>query len=98
MVYRILETEDFRKWLQTQPLKTRLIVTARIERLQADGHWGFVNRFDNLIELKWVSGLRVYTSIVDDKLVILLAGGNKNGQNKDIKKAKSLLQKITQGI
>ena len=95
MVYRLLETEEFRDWFNKQPSKTQLIITARLERLQTEGHWGFVNRFDGLIELKWTSGVRVYTSLIDNTLVIILGGGNKNGQNKDIQKAKSLLKKIT---
>jgi putative addiction module killer protein len=91
--YRILETQEFRNWFQDQNLKTQLIVTARLERLQSEGHWGFVNRFDRLTELKWTSGLRVYSALIENTLVIVLLGGNKNGQNKDIKKAKSLLEK-----
>lgn len=98
MIYRVFETEDFQRWFQKQTTKTRLIITARLERLQEEGHWGFVNRFDDLIELKWTSGMRIYTSLIDNTLVVILAGGNKNGQSKDIKKAKNLLKKISQGI
>lgn len=98
MIYRILETEEFRHWFQNQSLKTQLIITARLERLQAEGHWGFVNRFDNLIELKWTSGMRIYTALIENTLVIILVGGNKNGQSKDIKKAKSLLQKALKRV
>ena len=98
MAYRILQTEEFQKWFEEQNLKTQLIITARLERLQVEGHWGFVNHFDGLIELKWTSGMRIYTTLVGNTLVVILLGGNKNGQGKDIKKAKNILQKVTKGI
>ena len=98
MTYRIFETKEFQRWFQNQNIKTQVIVAARIERLQTEGHWGFVNRFDNLIELKWISGMRIYTSIIENTVVIILLGGNKNGQSKDIKKAKKILQEVLEGI
>ena len=98
MTYRVFETKEFQSWFKKQNIKTQLIVTARIERLQNEGHWGFINRFDNLIELKWISGMRIYTSLIGNEVVVILLGGNKNGQSKDIKKAKKLLQEVLAGI
>lgn len=98
MIYRIIETEEYLSWLQKQSVKTQLIVNARFTRLQAEGHWGFVNRFDDLIELKWPSGMRIYTALIDSAVVIILGGGNKNGQKKDIKETKKILWKKRQGI
>ncbi|NUN04699.1 MAG: hypothetical protein HUU57_02955 [Bdellovibrio sp.] len=98
MTFRIFETAEFHRWFRSQNIKTQLIVTARIERLQVEGHWGFVNRFDSLIELKWALGMRIYTSLIENTVVVILLGGNKNGQSKDIKKAKKLLQEVLEGI
>ncbi len=50
--------------------------------------------FDGIIELKWKSGLRIYTARIGKVVIIVLAGGTKNGQSKDIKKAKKLLEKV----
>lgn len=44
-------------------------------------------------ELRWKNGRRVYFAHIPEKKVLLLLGGNKNGQDKDIRKAKSLLKK-----
>jgi putative addiction module killer protein len=38
--------------------------------------------------------MRIYKAKVNNTLVIVLLGGNKNGQSKDIKKAKKLLAKF----
>ena len=91
VVFRLVQSEDFRLWRKQQPVKVQTLVDARLDRLQNSGHWGFINRFDGIIELKWKSGLRVYTFIAEKTLVVILLGGNKNGQSKDIKKAKILL-------
>ena len=92
MKYLLLETSEFREWLDDQPLKTQVIINARLERLCVEGHWGFINSFDGITELKWISGLRIYTAKREKQIVIILLGGNKNGQNKDIQKAKKLLK------
>lgn len=74
--------------------KTQFIIEARLKRIANENHWGFINKFDELIELKWLCGMRIYTAKINSLLVIILLGGNKNGQNKDIKKAKKLLEKF----
>jgi putative addiction module killer protein len=51
-----------------------------------------------MIELKWKSGLRVYTARVGQMVIVVLGGGNKNGQDKDIQKAKKVLGKIKGSI
>ncbi|MEK2646849.1 hypothetical protein [Bdellovibrio sp. BCCA] len=97
MSYQLLLTPEFQSWFEKLDPKTQLIITSRLERLQIEGHWGFVNRFDNLIELKWTSGIRVYTSLKQNNILVLL-GGNKNGQSKDIKKAQKLLAKYIEEV
>jgi hypothetical protein len=53
---------------------------------------------DELAELKWRSGLRVDFAIVQtpDESVLVILGGNKNGQDKDIKKARKILGRYTE--
>ncbi len=66
----IIRTEEFEDWYNTLPLKTQLMIKARLQKIEFDGHWGTVNRFDSLIELKWGHGLRIYTHLVKSSLVI----------------------------
>jgi putative addiction module killer protein len=63
----------------------------------AIGHFGDCRRFAGLIELKWKNGIRVYAFRWGNAVIIALNGGNKNGQNRDIKKAKKIRQEILDG-
>ena len=90
----IFKTQEFIEWYSIQNQKTQFIIEARLKRLKDDDHWGTVNEFDGLIELKWKSGIRIYTAVIENVTVFILLGGNKNGQSKDIKKAKKILEKI----
>ena len=54
----------------------------------SQGHFGNHKKFQGLIELRWKNGLRVYLFMWGDAIVVAINGGSKNGQNKDINKAK----------
>ncbi|MEW7981435.1 MAG: type II toxin-antitoxin system RelE/ParE family toxin [Candidatus Sedimenticola endophacoides] len=63
---------------------------ARVE----NGHFGDVKQLDNdLFELRFFfdGGLRVYFTIRDGRVVLLLAGGDKASQRRDIAKARRIL-------
>ncbi len=94
MRFRVIRSDEFEEWLSEQTFKTRTQVRSRLSRIEDEGHFGFINAFDGLVELKWASGLRVYTARVGNELILILLGGNKNGQEKDIKKAKSILARL----
>ncbi|MBA3954427.1 type II toxin-antitoxin system RelE/ParE family toxin [Candidatus Dependentiae bacterium] len=85
---KIQQTEDFEDWFFNLTKKERLQITARLERITAYGHFGD-SKFlgDGLYELRWKNGWRLYFVMIKDTL-ILLVGGHKNDQEKDIKKAR----------
>ena len=93
---RVLKTEEFDKWFAKQQLKIRALITSRLDLLSL-GHLGNHKRFEGLIELRWKNGTRVYTFMWGDAIVIALNGGNKNGQNRDIKKAIKIRNEILEG-
>lgn len=65
-----------------------------------DGNLGDTkNLGDNLYELRlfFGSGYRIYYTIKNDVLVILLSGGDKSTQAEDIKKAKLYLKNYKGG-
>lgn len=86
-------TQEYLHWFADQTVKTQFIIEARLERIELDNYWGTHKRFAGLIELKWASGMRLYLC-QKKEIVWILLGGNKNGQQKDIEKAKKLLQKV----
>ncbi len=74
-------------------------IRLRIDRM-IDGNLGDTkNLGDNLYELRlfFGSGYRIYYTIENDVLVILLSGGDKSTQAEDIKKAKLYLKNYKGG-
>jgi putative addiction module killer protein len=90
---RVLKTEAFEIWFDNLDSLTQKKVTARIRMFSETGHPGLVNRFSGITELKWKDGLRVYT-VLSNPTIIVLLGGNKNGQEKDIRRAQKILSQI----
>lgn len=84
------QTDEFDLGYERQNIKTQVVVTARLRRMREEGYFGWVKKFDGLMELKWTSGLRLYLIEKHNEQVIILLGGNKNGQKKDIEKAKKI--------
>ncbi len=93
---KVLRTSEFKKWLEKQQPGLQARVTARLDLLSL-GHLGDHKRFQGLIELRWRIGVRVYSFMWSDSIVVALYGGNKNGQDRDIKKAKKIRDEVLEG-
>jgi putative addiction module killer protein len=91
----ILKTRKFYKWLQDlKDLKGKARVQARLDRLEL-GHFGDCSTIESgLFELRihYGPGYRVMKS--GKEIIILLAGGDKTTQSKDIKLAIKLSKEI----
>lgn len=94
--HTVFKTAEFEEWLSCLAPKTKTIVLARLDMI-AVGHLGNHKRFDGLLELRWVNGTRVYGFYWGSDIVVTLHGGNKNAQNRDIKKAKKIRDEILDG-
>lgn len=92
---QIKATSEFTRWLcRLKDVQGRARIQARIQRL-AEGNPGqHRNLKSGLSELKIDvgPGYRVYYALRGDVLVILLCGGDKSSQAKDIELAYELLQ------
>ncbi len=94
--YSILKTAEFEGWLNQLPPKAKTIVLARLDMISI-GHFGDHKRFDGLLELRWLNGTRVYGFFWGTSIIVALYGGNKNGQSRDIKKAKRIRDEVLDG-
>ncbi|MGR6466363.1 type II toxin-antitoxin system RelE/ParE family toxin [Rhizobium sp. PAMB 3182] len=87
------QTETFRKWwTKLKDERARGAIFARLDRL-AYGHAGDVEPVgDGVSELRihYGPGYRVYFQKHGNTLVILLCGGDKSTQGRDIRTAKRL--------
>lgn len=84
----------FVEWMNSLDKVTKARVQSRLTRL-LENNFGDHKRIDNEISelrLKFGSGYRIYYTEVDNVIVLLINGGNKSTQSKDIEKAKSILQ------
>ena len=89
---RTLRTNEFKVWFESQRLRVQGQIDARISKIEEFEYFGDVkNLNDGLLELRWTNGRRVYFSRVGNKIILLLVGGYKNAQKKDIQKARLLL-------
>ena len=92
---KILKTYDFTIWYDNQPLKIRFQIDGRLQRITDNDYLGHVKKLDDhTFELKFNNGNRIYFTKKGSQIIILLAGGNKNSQPKDIKKSIKLARKV----
>ena len=97
-MYIIEKTDEFDKWLRKlQDLRAKAKILFRIQKIENDEHFGDCESVGNGIrELKinYAQGYRVYFKESDGKIIILLIGGDKSSQSKDIERAKEILKRI----
>ena len=96
-MFEIRKTEIFAKWLDgLNDIRARARVLARIERLTAGNPGDVAPVGEGVSELRidYGPGYRVYYKQFGAVLVILLAGGDKQTQTKDIKTALRLARNL----
>ncbi len=98
---KILQTDIFRDWLNSlRDRKARLRIDDRLKRL-ASGNLGDTKPVgDGIQELRiWYGpGYRIYYLWRGDVLILLLNGGDKDSQKRDIALAKRLAREADDGI
>ena len=93
----IRETDDYRGWFESlRDLNAQMRIGVRIRRMSL-GNFGDVKPVgDGVSELRIPCGpgYRVYFVRRGDTVVILLAGGEKSSQKRDIERAKKLASRL----
>jgi putative addiction module killer protein len=92
----VRRTAEFADWFRNlQDLRAAARIAVRIARAEA-GNLGDVKYFDGIGEMRisYGPGYRVYFVQRGNELIILVCGGDKSTQAKDIKKAKALAKEI----
>ncbi|RNI33488.1 type II toxin-antitoxin system RelE/ParE family toxin [Hanamia caeni] len=93
-MYFIEKTIEFDKWLRKlKDARAKAKILFRIQKLEIDEHFGDCKPVGNGIsELKidYAKGYRIYFKQKGGKIIILLIGGDKSTQQKDIQKAKEI--------
>lgn len=93
---RVSKTKEFDKWLRKlKDPKAKAAILYRILRIQEKDLIGDFKRIDSsLLEIRihLKGGYRVYFTMRGETIVLLLVGGIKSTQARDIKRAKRLLK------
>ena len=95
----IRKTDVFARWLDDlDDLRARARIQARIERLAAGNPGDVKPAGKGVSELRidYGPGFRVYFKRRGRRLIILLAGGDKSSQARDIKKAQRLARDLAE--
>ncbi|MCP3429571.1 type II toxin-antitoxin system RelE/ParE family toxin [Opacimonas viscosa] len=97
MKYEIITTEHFDKWLsKLKDKKAFNAIAVRLLRAES-GNLGDVKSVGSGISEMRIfvgKGYRIYFTIRDGKLIILLHGGHKDSQKADIKFAHTINQQL----
>ncbi|MBR6459947.1 MAG: type II toxin-antitoxin system RelE/ParE family toxin [Actinomycetaceae bacterium] len=92
----IQRTEQCDKWLRSLPKQVQVRILIALERIADSGQLlgDYKSVGKGVIELRFHfgKGYRVYCYEEKGRLLILLAGGDKSTQTRDIKKAQELLK------
>ena len=98
----ILETEVYSRWIDSlRDKRAQLKIDIRVKRLAAGNPGDCKNVGNGVSELRidYGPGYRVYFTQVDNVIVVLLIGGDKSSQRKDIEHAKELAKRVkTEGV
>ena len=96
MKYELQSTQTFNRWLAGIDRTVKTQILSRLARVE-NGNFGDHKALSsNLFELRcfFGGGLRVYYTIRHQQIVLLLVGGNKSTQAKDIERAKTLISDL----
>lgn len=99
-IYQLRQTQVFARWLKDlKDLHARAAIVWRLKQVQA-GHLGDAKSVgDGVSEMRWHlgPGYRVYFCRRGQQVIVLLAGGSKSTQARDIARAKQLAKEHGDG-
>lgn len=93
-MYEVIRSDTFAEWLDDlRDRQARARIIKRIEKVENEGHFGdFAPVGEGVFELRcdFGPGYRVYYITEGSAVVILLCGGDKSSQQRDIAAAKKI--------
>jgi len=97
-MYFIEKTVEFDKWLRKlKDLRAKAKILFRIQKLEIDEYFGDckpVGEGIHELRIDYSKGYRIYFKEKEGKIIILLVGGEKSTQQKEIEKAKEIWKRI----
>lgn len=94
-MFVLQQTQEFQDWLDAlKDLRTQVRIAARLRQAEAGnfGDWKSVGNEVSEMRIAFGPGYRLYFTRRESILIIMLAGGDKSTQNRDIKRAQRILK------
>lgn len=93
--YQLYKTALYEKWLRKQPKELSLRIAVRLNRV-IEGNFGDHKWFGDIGELRlfFGKGYRLYYTIRQQEIILLLLGGDKSSQESDITTARAMLKQF----
>jgi putative addiction module killer protein len=96
-MFTVLQTEQFRDWLDgLRDVRAQARIAARLRLAEAGnlGDWRSVGGEVSEMRVDFGPGYRLYFARRQTILIIMLAGGDKSSQTRDIKRAQRILKQL----
>ena len=97
MPYTVIVSETFRRWLRAlRDRQAQARIAVRLDRV-AEGNFGdhrSVGQGVSELRINVAQGYRVYYTIRDKTVVLLLCGGDKASQQQDIHRAQHMAREL----
>lgn len=96
-MYNIQQTQKFSQWLtKLKDMRARIAIVRRIERAQSGSLGDVKSVGESVYEMRidMGPGYRLYYTMCGDEIIILLVGGDKSTQQRDIVKAIEMAKEI----
>ena len=91
----VLQTQEFQDWLDSlKDVRAQVRIAARLRLAEVGnlGDWNPVGNEVSEMRVAFGPGYRLYFTRRQSILVVMLAGGDKSTQTRDIKRAQKILQ------
>ena len=95
-MYLISSTDAFDEWIESLDKRTRLLVIARLDNVRRGALGDHKSIGGGISELRvhLGPGYRLYYTMQGKQVLLLLAGGDKSSQAKDIARAKDMVKQL----
>ena len=96
-MFIVHQTEQFIEWLDgLRDVKAQVRIAARIRHIEAGslGDWKPIAGGVSELRVDYGPGYRIYFTRRGRELIILLAGGDKSGQKRDIRRALQIASRL----
>jgi putative addiction module killer protein len=96
-MYTLRQTEEFQRWLdELKDFRAQVRIAARLRLVEAGnlGDWKAVGHEVSEMRVDVGPGYRLYFTRRGNVIIVMLAGGDKSTQSRDIKRAKRILNEL----